>query len=55
MAAATPEDIGDLLAIRPRIPTALDAELLRAVQAQQGDLRDRDKLRHAMRDAFWKA
>ena len=50
---ATPEDLGDLLAVRPRIPAALDAELLRAVQAQHGGLRDYDDLRHALRAAFW--
>jgi len=53
LAAATPEDVGDLLAKRPHISTALDAELLRAVQAQQGDLRRHDGLRHVMRAAFW--
>jgi uncharacterized LabA/DUF88 family protein len=52
-AEATPEDIGDLLAVRPRIPAALDAELLRTVQARQGDLRKHDDLRYALRAAFW--
>jgi len=53
MAAATPADIGDLLAVRPHIPAALDAELLRVVQVKHGDLRKHDDLRYAMREAFW--
>jgi len=52
-AAAAPEDIGDLLAVRPRIPMSLDAELLRAAQAAQGNLRSHDELRQALRSAFW--
>lgn len=52
---ATSEEVGELLATRPHIPTALDAELLRAVQAEHGSLRDRDRLRRASRDAFWQA
>jgi NYN domain len=50
---ATPEEVGELLAVHPHIPTALDAELLRAVQAQHGNLRDRQNLREAARAAFW--
>jgi predicted metalloendopeptidase len=41
---ATPEEAGELLAARPHIPAALDAELLRAVQAEHGNLRERDEL-----------
>jgi uncharacterized LabA/DUF88 family protein len=54
-ARATFEEVGELLAGRPRVPASLDAELLRTVQARHGDLRDRDDLRHAARAAFWKA
>lgn len=52
---ATTEEVGELLAARPHVPAALDAELLRAVQAEHGSLRDRDQLRRASRAAFWQA
>jgi hypothetical protein len=52
---ATPEEVGELLAVHPRIPIALDAELLHAVQARHGNLRDRQNLRQAVRAAFWAA
>jgi uncharacterized LabA/DUF88 family protein len=50
---ATAEEVGELLASQPHIPAALDAELLRAVQAEHGNLRGRDQLRRLVRAAFW--
>jgi hypothetical protein len=52
-ARATPEELSELLGARPTIPAALDAELLRAVQAVHGNLRGRDQLRRAARAGFW--
>jgi hypothetical protein len=52
MGAATAEDVGDLLALRPCVPAALDAELPRAAQADHGSLRGQDSLRRALRAAF---
>lgn len=52
-ARATAEELADLLGARPTIPAALDAELLRAVQAVHGNLRGRDALRRAARSGFW--
>jgi hypothetical protein len=46
---ATSEELGELLASHLTIPAALDAELLRAVQARHGDLRSRGDLRRATR------
>lgn len=51
---ATSEEAGELLAVRPHISAALDAELLRAVQAVHGSVREYDQLRRASRAAFWR-
>lgn len=48
---ATPDEVGELLAARPHIPAALDAELLRTVQAEHGNVREHDQLRRASRAA----
>lgn len=55
LARVTQDELADLLRVRPVIPTSLDAELLRSLQATFGDLRRRDDLRHAARSAFWAA
>jgi len=55
LARAAEEELADLRAVRPQIPASLDAELLRVVQSEHGDLRARGELRRAARDAFWAA
>jgi uncharacterized LabA/DUF88 family protein len=53
-AAADTSDIGELLARAPRIPKALDIQLLvRAEEAVGFSLRDDQTLRHALRAGFW--
>ncbi len=51
---ASDEEFDELLALRPRIPEALDGDLLYAVEnAFGGSLRGQDRLRRAVRQAFW--
>lgn len=51
---ASPPEIARLLAGRPRIPTPLDADLLRAAEAGVGQpLRGDQPARHEVRAAFW--
>ena len=51
---ATDEEFDALLDHRPRIPESLDGDLLYAVEnVVGGSLRGQDRLRRAVRQAFW--
>ena len=51
---ATDEEMSSLKAIRPRLPTPLDGDLLRVVEEELGEsLRQQEPLRRLARTAFW--
>ena len=50
---ATGEDIDELLAVQPKIPTELDVTMLVEAEKTVGPLRERQDLKHELRAAFW--
>lgn len=52
--AAEINEIKDLAAQRPRIPRELDVQLIQAVEARAGSLRDNQEAKKDMRRTFWK-
>lgn len=51
---ATEEDLGKLIAQRPRIPVELDVGLIVGAEKKLGSLRGRDSDKRALRRGFWK-
>ena len=50
---ATPEQISQLRNQHPRIPSEVDAELLRRAERTVGTLQDREILKRNLREGFW--
>ena len=54
LSRTTDQELTALKASQPRIPRPLDGDLLRAVEEELGvSLRQQEKLRRAIRTAFW--
>ena len=49
----TPENLGKLVAVRPRIPGPLDYSLIAEAEKSLGLLKERQDLKHALRAGFW--
>jgi uncharacterized LabA/DUF88 family protein len=51
---ATPDEVKELLSQCPRIPTPLDAQLVREAEKSLGSLRENQDLKKSVRKGFWK-